>query len=264
MSTPRFGFLDGGNISPTSGAGLGDDYIRDLRDRLEAVGALIDDPRFTDDRTPLNGSVTLAKLAAALKPSAGAGPAAEAVRALGTTADTAAAGNDARLSDQRVPVDGTVSTAKLVDGAVTTAKIGNGQVTPVKRSAAIADSAVTGGGVVAWPGSGGTLLQIPSIGNGGARPILVTFVVRYFNATGAGQTPGVQLRRGGAGGTVLQTVGQTVANGTNGETTLFGTYLDETPGANQGYTLTVTTGGDGSGSSYIPAGSGSTLVAVEQ
>lgn len=44
-------------------------------------------------------------------------------RTLGTGAQQAAAGNDARLSDARVPTDGSVTTAKIVDGAVTAAKV---------------------------------------------------------------------------------------------------------------------------------------------
>ena len=42
---------------------------------------------------------------------------------LGTTASTAAAGNDARLSNTRTPTDGSVTTAKLADNSVTTAKL---------------------------------------------------------------------------------------------------------------------------------------------
>lgn len=42
--------------------------------------------------------------------------------AIGTTASTAAAGNDSRLTDTRTPTDGSVSTMKIVDGAVTVAK----------------------------------------------------------------------------------------------------------------------------------------------
>ena len=53
------------------------------------------DPRLSDQRTPLDGSVTGAKVAAALKPSGGAGAATEALRALGTAAGTAAAGSHA-------------------------------------------------------------------------------------------------------------------------------------------------------------------------
>ncbi|OOL31206.1 hypothetical protein GQ85_15095 [Rhodococcus rhodochrous] len=37
---------------------------------------------------------------------------------LGTTAGTACAGNDARLADQRVPTDNSVTSAKIVDGTI--------------------------------------------------------------------------------------------------------------------------------------------------
>lgn len=45
------------------------------------------------------------------------------MRSLGTGTQQAAAGNDARLSDQRVPTDNSVTTVKLVDGNVTLAKL---------------------------------------------------------------------------------------------------------------------------------------------
>jgi microcystin-dependent protein len=60
-----------------------------------------------------DGSVTGVKIASALKPSGGAAAASEALRALGTGAGTAAAGNDSRLSDQRTPSDASVTLAKL-------------------------------------------------------------------------------------------------------------------------------------------------------
>lgn len=71
------------------------------------------DPRNSDARTPTDASVTLAKLAAAVKPSGSAASGDEAVRALGATASTACAGNDARLSDTRTPTDGSVTLAKV-------------------------------------------------------------------------------------------------------------------------------------------------------
>lgn len=51
------------------------------------------DARLSDQRVPTDASVTAAKVAAALKPSAGAGGSTEALRALGTAAGTAAAGS---------------------------------------------------------------------------------------------------------------------------------------------------------------------------
>jgi hypothetical protein len=50
-----------------------------------------------------DGSITAAKISDTLKPSVSAGAATEALRALGTSASTAAAGNDSRLSDARNP-----------------------------------------------------------------------------------------------------------------------------------------------------------------
>lgn len=64
-----------------------------------------------------DGGITAAKIANALKPSGGAAAGTEALRALGTTASTAAAGNDSRLSDQRVPTDSSVTNAKVANGA---------------------------------------------------------------------------------------------------------------------------------------------------
>ena len=63
--------------------------------------------------------VSAAHLVNALKPSTGAGGATEALRALGTGAANAAAGNDARLSDQRTPADNSVTSAKIAANAVT-------------------------------------------------------------------------------------------------------------------------------------------------
>lgn len=112
------------------------------------------DARLTNERTPLDGSVTSAKIAVAgLAPSDIAG--------------TAVIDNDARLTDQRVPTDGSVTDAKItvgglspssvtgtavidsdarlsdertpVDGSVTTAKI---------DAAGLAPSAITGTAVI--------------------------------------------------------------------------------------------------------------------
>lgn len=53
---------------------------------------------------------------------------------IGATGSTAVAGNDARLTDQRVPTDNSVTSAKIVDGAIVNADI--------NASAAIAQSKV--------------------------------------------------------------------------------------------------------------------------
>ena len=98
------------------------------------------DARLSDQRTPLDDSVTSAKIAAGaivdadvnaaaaiaesklnLASDAAAGTASR--RTLGTGATQAAAGNDARLSDTRTPTDGSVTTAKIANNAVTAAKV---------------------------------------------------------------------------------------------------------------------------------------------
>ena len=136
-------------------AGLGaDDHPQYLtQGRGDARYPLLTDARLTDQRTPVDGSVTTAKIAAA-----GLAPAA--------IVGTAVVNGDARLSDQRTPVDGSVTTAKIaaaglapaaiagtavvngdarlsdqrtpVDGSVTTAKIAAAGLAP----AAIAGTAV--------------------------------------------------------------------------------------------------------------------------
>ena len=64
---------------------------------------LTNDARLSDQRVPTDGSVTAAKVAGSLKPSGTAAAGDEALRALGTSGSTAAAGNDSRLSDARTP-----------------------------------------------------------------------------------------------------------------------------------------------------------------
>lgn len=68
----------------------------------------------------------------------GSAAATPSLRALGTTATKAAAGNDARLSDTRTPTDDSVTAAKIAADAVTTVKILDGNVTEAK----LADGAV--------------------------------------------------------------------------------------------------------------------------
>jgi len=81
-------------------------------------GVADDDPRLSDQRVPTDGSVTLAKTAAALQsPAAGT----HGLRVLGTTATSACAGNDSRLSDQRVPTDASVTAAKVAAALVSPA-----------------------------------------------------------------------------------------------------------------------------------------------
>lgn len=66
---------------------------------------------------------------------------------IGSTASTAVAGNDTRLTDTRTPTDNTVSTAKIQDSAVTSAKIADGTIVnaDINASAAIALSKLAAG-----------------------------------------------------------------------------------------------------------------------
>ena len=79
-----------------------------------------------------DGIVDDLHIASTLKPSAGAGPSVEALRALGTGATQAAAGNDARLSDARTPVLHAASHARggsdpvLVNNSIDAGHIGPG------------------------------------------------------------------------------------------------------------------------------------------
>ncbi len=66
------------------------------------------------DSTTIGRAVMTAASASAARSALGAGTSS---LALGTVAGTAAAGDDARLSDQRTPVDGSVTNAKIAAGA---------------------------------------------------------------------------------------------------------------------------------------------------
>ncbi len=82
--------------------GLGDAAAKNTGTTAGTVAAG-DDARFSDQRTPSDGSVTAIKIASSLKPSGTALATDEALRALGAGANNAAAGNDSRFSDARTP-----------------------------------------------------------------------------------------------------------------------------------------------------------------
>jgi hypothetical protein len=86
------------------------------------------------------GTITDANVAAANKDGA-AGTAS--LRTLGTGAQQAVSGTDARLSDQRVPTDNSVNAAKIVDGSVGTAELADGSVTGGTAGAGVKIAALT-------------------------------------------------------------------------------------------------------------------------
>lgn len=122
------------------------------------------DPRLTDARTPTAHAATHG--------SAGSDPVTIAntqVTGLGTasTVNVPAAGNaavgeavlgsDTRLSDQRTPLDGSVTTAKIVDANVTNAKLANSSIT-INGSAVSLGGSVTISGLPSQTGNQGEYL----------------------------------------------------------------------------------------------------------
>jgi hypothetical protein len=80
---------------------------------LAVTGAKIAAATIDGSAKLIDASVTAAKLAAALFPSSGAGAGTEALRAIGSGAGQVVSGSDARLTDQRTPTDGSVTSVKL-------------------------------------------------------------------------------------------------------------------------------------------------------
>ena len=70
-----------------------------------------------DSSKIVDGAVTYADLEGNLKPTVSAAGGTEALRAIGGGAGQVCAGNDARLSDMRTPLDNSVTNAKIVAGA---------------------------------------------------------------------------------------------------------------------------------------------------
>lgn len=60
--------------------------------------------------------------------------------------------SDARLSDQRTPTDGSVTTAKIADGAITTAKILDGTIALGDLAAAVQNLLVPSGSIIQFGG----------------------------------------------------------------------------------------------------------------
>mgnify|MGYP006266276285 CR=1 FL=1 len=166
-------------IANTKISGLGGAATKNVGTAAGTVAAG-DDSRFTDTRTPTDGSVTTAKIVdgavtsakiadgtivdadvsatAAIANSKIAGLGGAATKNVGTTLGTVAAGDDSRFTDTRTPTDGSVTTAKLADGAVTSAKIADGTIVDadVSATAAIANSKISGLGTAATKNVGTT------------------------------------------------------------------------------------------------------------
>ena len=131
---------------------------------------------------------------------------------VGTTAGTVAAGDDARLSNQRTPTDGSVTTAKLADGAVTAAKIASNQTVTFGTVSAGALAAGAGGvtattGRLAVLGIGATtLFEVSSLGVVTVGTWQGTAVGVEFGGTGATTAGAARTNLGVAYGTTAGTV----------------------------------------------------------
>jgi hypothetical protein len=160
------------------------------------------DSRLSDQRTPADSSVTDAKVAnnaaiaeSKLNLATDAAANVGSRRTLGTGAQQAAAGNDPRLSDQRTPTDGSVTTAKLADKAVTYAKIQD-----------VTNSKLLG----RWSAGAGNAQEI-GIGSG----LAVDGLGNLYTTSGGGNVNGSGLTSGdvitGAGTSNVQDSGVAIA-----------------------------------------------------
>jgi hypothetical protein len=137
----------------------------------------------------------------------------------GSTSTTVCIGNDSRLSDQRAPTDGSVTTAKLADGAVTAAKIAANQSVTFLTVSAGALVAGAGGvsasmGRLAVAGFGGTtLFEVSSAGVVTTGTWQATAVGVGFGGTGATTASAARTNLGLAIGTDVAAASHTHAAG---------------------------------------------------
>ena len=112
------------------------DQVNPIVDLIDSKGALSTDSRLTDQRTPLDGSVTAAKLAAGAVTAAALAAGAVTAAALAAGAVGTAALADQAVTDAKI-ANGTITALSLANGAVNTPALADGSVTPSKLTAAL-------------------------------------------------------------------------------------------------------------------------------
>lgn len=130
------------DVKVASNAAIAQSKIADLTTDLAGKASASHTHTATDiaDSTSTGRAVLTAADAAAARTAIGAGTS---NLTLGTASTNAAAGNDARLSDERTPTDGSVTTGKLIDGAVSEVKL-DGSVQAKLNQAAPTWSTISG------------------------------------------------------------------------------------------------------------------------
>jgi hypothetical protein len=188
------------------------------------------DSRLSDTRTPTDGSVTAAKIAASLKPSGTAATTDEALRALGVAAGTAAAGNDSRITgaEQTANKGAANGYASLNSSSkLTTSQIPTTVVTAASASVPL----VTAGGT--------TLVNVPTWQASTAYPS--GFVIQQgglLYASTAAFTSGASFGADGSNWTPLSSSELAYAQITSAFTTTSTSAVDVT-----GLSITVVTNG---------------------
>jgi len=148
------------------------------------------DSRLSDQRTPTDASVTAAKVASSLKPSGSAATSDEALRALGTTAGTAAAGNDSRLSDSRTP---TGTAGGELSGTFPNPGIAANLKQAKRRKIALAAQGITGDAVgdaaIYLTGtSPGTQVEVGRLLGACDGDVITYVIVKFISITGLSLT----------------------------------------------------------------------------
>lgn len=181
------------SLRPSAGAAAGTEALRALGETASTAAAG-NDGRLSDSRVPIDGSVTPPKVADSLKPSKEASAATEALRALGTSASTAAAGNDPRLSDERTPKANSVNSSKIEDGTVTDVDLAspnNGVYRTLLSANALLAAGVPEAAGTILPRANGTVASVP-FAVGSMSPVYF-----FWNPTGytvSGMTTKLRLR----------------------------------------------------------------------